>query len=298
MLHKHLEILRNALSLGDEDIIALQARKMAALAEETPPLAELAELLQNQQYAAAVRWLNDYQKQHTAIAPYADPEIDALKLELRAVEQELVALTTQKEEYGQTLDEFNALYYAHCGELVGQILRLKLAAAKKAPQPQQQEQEQQAFDDFQQAHQQAKKPPPELSAEDRRELKKMYRQACQLCHPDMLAEEDKARGTKQFQELDAAYKQNNITAVREILSALQSGRDFAGAADSLQEKEALTRQITVNRQKIATLKKEIAALLADEDLQNILAIKDWQAHFAAVHKDLQAELQRLQKEAE
>ena len=296
MLHKHLEIMRNALSLGDEDIIALQTRKMAALAEETPPLAELAELLQSQQYAAAVRWLNDYQKQHTAIAPYADPEIDALKLELRAVEQELVALTTQKEEYAQTLDEFNALYYAHCGELVGQILRLKLAAAKKAPQPQQQEQ--QAFDDFQQAHQQAKKPPPELSAEDRSELKKMYRQACQLCHPDMLAEEDKARGTKQFQELQAAYKQNNITAVRDILSALRSGRDFAGAADSLQEKEALTRQITANRQKIVTLKKEIAALLADEDLQNILAIKDWHVHFAAVHKDLQAELQRLQKEAE
>ncbi|MGI9347458.1 MAG: J domain-containing protein [Gammaproteobacteria bacterium] len=295
MLHNHLEILRNALSLGDEDIIALQTRKMAALAEETPSLAELTELLQSQQYAAAVRWLNDYQKQHAAIATYTDPEIDALKLELRAVEQELVTLTTQKEEYVQTLDEFNALYYAHCGELVGQILWLKLAAAKKAPQPQQQEQ--QAFDDFQQAHQQAKKPPPELSAEDRSELKKMYRRACQLCHPDMLAEKDKARGTKQFQELDAAYKQNNITAVREILSALQSGRDFAGAADSLQEKEALTRQITANRQKIATLKKEVAALLVDEDLQNILAIKDWQAHFAAVRKDLQAELQRLQKEA-
>ena len=296
MLHNHLEILRNALSLGDEDIIALQTRKMAALAEETPPLAELTELLQNQQYAAAVRWLNDYQKQHTAIAPYADPEIDALKLELRAVEQELVALTTQKEEYGQTLDEFNALYYAHCGELVGQILRLKLAAAKKAPQPQQQAQ--QAFDNFQKAHRQAKKPPPELSAEDRRELKKMYRQACQLCHPDMLAEEDKARGTKQFQELDAAYKQNNITAVRDILSALKSGRDFAGAADSLQEKEALTRQITVNRQKIATLKKEIAALLEDEVLLDIMIIKDWHAHIDAIHKDLQAELQRLQKEAE
>ena len=294
MLHKHLEIMRNALSLGDEDIIALQTRKMAALAEETPPLAELAELLQSQQYAAAVRWLNDYQKQHAAIAPYADPEIDALKLELRTVEQELVTLTTQKEEYVQTLDEFNALYYAHCGELQEQILQIKLVAKS----PIKAAQARQAFDDFQQAHQQVKKPPPELSAEDRRELKKMYRQACQLCHPDMLAEKDKARGTKQFQELDAAYKQNNITAVRDILSALRSGRDFAGAADSLQEKEALTRQITTNRQKIVTLKKEIAALLEDEVLLDIMIIKDWHAHIDAIHKDLQAELQRLQKEAE
>ena len=294
MLHKHLEILRNALSLGDEDIIALQTRKIAALAEETPPLAELAELLQSQQYAAAVRWLNDYQKQHTAIAPYADPEIDALKLELRTVEQELVTLTVEKEGYVQLLDEFGTLYYAHCGKVVEQIFQLKLAAAEKSSQ----QQAQQAFDNFQKAHRQAKKPPPELSAEDRRELKKMYRQACQLCHPDMLAEEDKARGTKQFQELDAAYKQNNITAVREILFALQSGRDFAGAADSLQEKEALTRQITTNRQKIATLKKEIAALMEDEVLLDIMIIKDWHAHIDAIHKDLQAELQRLQKEAE
>ena len=294
MLHKHLEILRNALSLGDEDIIALQTRKIAALAEETPPLAELAELLQSQQYAAAVRWLNDYQKQHTAIAPYADPEIDALKLELRTVEQELVTLTVEKEGYVQLLDEFGTLYYAHCGKVVEQIFQLKLAAAEKSSQ----QQAQQAFDNFQKAHRQAKKPPPELSAEDRRELKKMYRQACQLCHPDMLAEEDKARGTKQFQELDAAYKQNNITAVREILSALKSGRDFAGAADSLQEKEALTRQITTNRQKIATLKKEIAALMEDEVLLDIMIIKDWHAHIDAIHKDLQAELQRLQKEAE
>ena len=294
MLHKHLEILRNALSLGDEDIIALQTRKMAALAEETPPLAELAELLQSQQYAAAVRWLNDYQKQHTAIAPYADPEIDALKLELRTVEQELVTLTVEKEGYVQLLDEFGTLYYAHCGKVVEQIFQLKLAAAEKSSQ----QQAQQAFDNFQKAHRQAKKPPPELSAEDRRELKKMYRQACQLCHPDMLAEEDKARGTKQFQELDAAYKQNNITAVRDILSALKSGRDFAGAADSLQEKEALTRQITTNRQKIATLKKEIAALMEDEVLLDIMIIKDWHAHIDAIHKDLQAELQRLQKEAE
>ena len=295
MLHNHLEILRNALSLGDEKLVALQARKIKTMTVDMPPLQELADLLQSQQYAAAARWLTAYQKEHAAVAAYVDPEIEALKLELRTLEQELIELTAKKEEYEQILEEFNALYYAHCGELVEQILLRQLAAAKNTPE--QAAQVEKTFDDFKRAREEAKEPLPELSQEDRDELRMMYKKACQLCHPDTLAEEDKARGTAQFQELQAAYKRNDVAAVQAILAALKSGRGYKDAADDLQEKDALNSRIASTRQKVTTLKNELAAMLADSALQEILTLKDWEAHFAAIRKELQAELARLEAEA-
>ena len=128
----------------------------------------------------------------------------------------------------------------------------------------QRQREEFARDKAQSEEAQAAEPPAaELDADEEDRLKKAYRRACHLCHPDRIAAEFKAQAEALFKALGAAHKRKDVAAVERFLAQLQRGV-FTAASEALTDREALQARIHALRASIDALNAEIAAIAADE----------------------------------
>lgn len=155
-----------------------------------------------------------------------------------------------------------------------------------------------ARDKAQSEEAQAAEPPAaELDADEEVRLKKAYRRACHLCHPDRVAAEFKAQAEALFKALGAAHKRKDVAAVERYLAQLQRGV-FTAASEVLTDREALQARIRELRASIDALNAEIAAIAADETwalLQGIADEAALQDYLEEQRALLLAELEVLQE---
>ena len=147
------------------------------------------------------------------------------------------------------------------------------------------------------AAQAAESPAAELDADEEARLKKAYRRASQLCHPDRVAEEFKAQATELFKELGAAYKRKDVAEVERILAQLQRGV-FTAASEALTDRDALQTRIAELRASIDAINAEIAALAEDETWELLQGFADeaaLQEYLEEQRELLLAELAALQE---
>ena len=88
------------------------------------------------------------------------------------------------------------------------------------------------------------------------ELKKAYRKASQICHPDRVSEDMKDVAEQLFIQLNQAYEKNDIARVNKILAELEQGI-FAPRSETVSEKSQLQSIITQLKFKIAQIETEI-----------------------------------------
>ena len=79
----------------------------------------------------------------------------------------------------------------------------------------------------------------ELTDEEKIELKKNFRKATTMCHPDKVTEEQKEEAQRVFIELKKAYDEHDIAKVNQILNDLEKGKSFDSNSDISSEKEKL-----------------------------------------------------------
>ena len=128
----------------------------------------------------------------------------------------------------------------------------------------QRQREEFARDKAQSEEAQAAEPPAaEISADEEARLKKAYRRASQLCHPDRVAAEFQAQAEALFKTLGQAYKRRDVAEVERILAQLQRGV-FTAASEALTDRDALQARIRELRASIDAINAEIAAIAADE----------------------------------
>ena len=292
---KRLEIIQNAIVLGDEDIIALQIPKLP------PEAAALTKLLADQQYAEASIWLTQHRQNNLMPAEYKDPELSGLQAELVALENKLTALTAEKADYEREIAEFTAAYMQEVGPILQKVLQQQKDAAEKAAQNQTAAEKRrnedlkkarQNYEEF--TRQQQEQPPSNnLSEEEKGELKKLYKQAANKCHPDKLPDDKKEIGTQMFKELESAYRQQDLKTVRQIWQKLQDGDWRAGSA-IIVNPQILRRRIAEARQNINALTAELKSIQTDEVYRLLQSLKTqnitWEEHFAQIKKDLQNQL--------
>ncbi|MGS9083383.1 hypothetical protein ACQWFZ_26130, partial [Salmonella enterica subsp. enterica serovar Infantis] len=75
------------------------------------------------------------------------------------------------------------------------------------------------------------------------ELKRVWRQASRLCHPDVLADELKEQAHQMMVQLTQARQNADLAAIRELLTQLKSGLEPIIASDSLNNLEHLSHKI-------------------------------------------------------
>jgi len=156
------------------------------------------------------------------------------------------------------------------------------------------------YDEFENDYEQIKQEQKDvikLDDDEKAELKKLYKKAARLCHPDMVAKTIKDKAHEIMQALNAAYSKKDLAKIKEILHSLESGTTLTTASDVIEDKETLKNKVKEFKNTIAELKGEIEEIQKDDTFQIIAELDDWDAYFEELKSKLNKEKERLEEEA-
>ena len=288
---RRLEILKNFVILEEPDELYRVADKLSAF-DFNADIAEILYDINQREYSKAIRHIESFISKYQQITIWTDPEIAALKLEIRNLENQLNAYDNEKTELEKILSDFQHRHTIELGELILEILylrKLKYKDDKEKYQDAEQDEKQykEQFDTEQE------RVLFDLTEEERFELKKKFRKATVLCHPDKVMDEHKKSAQEIFIELKEAYDANNLKRVSEILIDLESGNYFKPKSETISQKELLKAAIVKLRRKIIDIETVIIEIKESETYQTINGISDWDEYFIELKEKLVEELQIL-----
>ncbi|MGB0937411.1 MAG: hypothetical protein ACPGTQ_08130 [Colwellia sp.] len=384
---KRLELIKNCISLDEEELIDLQVislKKIQLNNEDTNINKEINKIvmyLENHEFSQAYSEIELFLANKSALINYIDPNIQALKLELKVLENKLQSQIEDKNNKTNKVDDFNREYHLQLGELLQKILSLReeilylqtrgakdhldslkikyqslkakvrqrkseilkqedfltnvdefsdeydvlLADIQKAKDRLNDDEieledirkrikkEQKEFeqDESQQEYKEAQQdkasfdqeyeeiisaPIYKLNADEIKELKKIYRAASKLCHPDIVAEEFKEQATDIMTAVNIAYKEKNLKELTQLLTKLQKGLAFTVASDSINNLELLKEKLDELKLKYKTVKNEILEINNSQTYQVIQDIEDWDVYFLSIKTELESNLSQLTDE--
>lgn len=289
---KRLEILKNYVILEDLDDIARENAKLQSFNFQQD-INQITQSLERHEFANAVTLIDTFIKNHHAVILYHDIDLTALKLEIRQLEHQLNAFDNEKIEIEKLLAEFHHRHTKELGWYISRLLHLRKLLSQDDP-----EQYTEAVQDEAEYNQQVEientKTIHELDESQRQDLKKSYRKASQICHPDRVSDDMKAVAEQMFIQLNQAYEQNDIRAVNKILAELEQGI-FRPRSETVSEKQQLQAIISQLKFKIEQAEKEIFTMKDTETYQTVVEIADWNRYFAETKEQLIDEVDRLEE---
>ncbi len=287
---KRLELIKSLISLEEEDEITTHVSKLGQLVL-TPELITLIIYLKEKSYSKAVIAIEVFINQHHNLTVYIDPEIEGLKLEAKSLEAELNKLSNEKADLEKLIHEFGVRHNKELGELILKILRFRKNKAKGTPK------ETEAEEDYKSYSQEFEickyEKIAELSEEELIEIKKKYRKASKLCHPDVVSEDQKELADKLFAELNTAYERNDLEKVNEILENLEKGNFFVNKSDAINEKQLMKTEIEKLRTRIQELQQQVNSIKESDAYKTICTIIDWDVYFKETKEKLENQANEL-----
>jgi len=291
---KRLEILKNHIILEDLEELKKQTIKLSEYDFNTD-LLEIINDIQKEEFASAITKIQNFINQNQLLAIWDDPEIAALRFEVKILENQLNGFENEKVELEKLLSDFHHRHSIELGDIILEILKLRKLKYKEDK-----EKHEEAEEDYRQYNEQfneeKEKIKYELTEEEKLELKKTFRKASFMCHPDKIGDEYKDAAEKIFVDLKDAYDANDLNKVSEILNNLEKGNFFKAMSDTISEKEKLIAASAKLRMQIKTLESEIITIRQSETYQIIINIEDWDAYFKKTRELLEQELQELKAE--
>lgn len=226
-----------------------------------------------------------------------DLDIKGLKQELKMLENQLQAMDSEKIELEKLLSDFQYRHSAELGDLLLEILRLRMILYK-VDQKKYEEAERDEKCYREQVSTDRKKIKLELNSDEKKEIRKKFRKATLLCHPDKVSENLKESAQAMFIRLKTAYDSNDLKQVAEILTHLEKGEYFKSNSDTVSERELLQLEIDKLRKRIHALEKDISAIKDSNTYKKVIAINDWDVYFTNMKTKLEGELEAMKKEIE
>lgn len=303
-LMQRLEAIRNLLLLEDEDAIQGQLTRLEQ-AQSLPAVAEVIGLLVKQDWGNAQIRISEILARGMAVVEYQDQELAALRLEAMALEAELMGLATEQAELERLIRDFDRRQYEALGDVLAECLRLRrevlhLQASKsgKAEDRSAEQEAREEYEEYQQARAEAEQEPQAhiLDAEAQTELKRLYKAACQRCHPDRVGDEDKAAAQAVFIQVQDAFRQSDLEALHRIHAVLDQKNPFANPIRTSTEKLKLEQNIARLALQVANLIHIIRGLRASETYRTLAGISDWAVYFATARQHLEAECESLSRQ--
>lgn len=288
---KRLEIIKNYVILEDIEDITRENTKLKMYAFQQD-IADITQALQQYSFDTAITLIDQFIKNHHALVIYHDIDVSALKLEIRQLEHQLNAYDNEKIELDQLRSEFHHRHTNELGSYIKRLLHLRKISTKDNPE-EYAEAVQDEEDYNEQIEIESEKTIYELDEHQRKELKKAYRQASQICHPDRVNEEMKNIAQEIFIQLNEAYKKNDLAEVQRILSELNQGM-FKPRSETVSKAEQLKVIVQILKHKIEKVEQEIFAIKDSEDYQTISGIDDWNTYFEEIKTQLVEEIDYLE----
>jgi len=306
---KRLEIIKAAISIDEEEIIELQVMKLSKLKCEDKVL-NILKMINKKNYVRVIIEIESYLKKYSEITVFEDSEFQTLLLELKALETKLENISNAKDEYLNSIREFNIEYYLHLGPILNEILKLeemliqiKLDKMKAANQTfkegyielnEEYEELKQDHTTFNEEYEEIKSEDRvELDVDEKKELKMLFRKAGKLCHPDIVSDEHKENATEMMKELNDAYSSRDIEKVKEILYTLENSSEFRVSSDTVENKELLKSKIINIKSKINELNQEVKEIKNKEAIKIMSEYKDLKIYFNKLKKQFEEECLNL-----
>ena len=287
---KRLQLIKTLISLEEEDEIDLHIAKLQEYVLLID-IKNIVECLKNKLYSKAVIAIETFIDKHNSITVYVDPEIEALRLEIKSLETEFNHLSDEKADLEKLIHQFGIRHNDELGNLLLKILQHRMEKAKGTPKQKETEED---YKNYEKQFEATKKEKVvSLTDEEQKELKDKYRKASKLCHPDVVSDGQKEFATKLFSELSSAYEKNDLEKVKEILSNLEKGNFFVNKSDTITEKQLLLSEIEKLRLKVKELKEEIDFISSSDTYKSIVSINNWDQYFEDAKKALQLQLKQF-----
>ncbi len=288
---RRLEILKNYILLEDVEELKKEAQKLSEY-NFNSDISEIIAAIETKEFSFAINKIQNFISQNQQLAIWNDPEIPALKLEIKLLENQLNAFDNEKIELEKILSEFQHRHSIELGKIILEILKLRKIKFKDDK-----KKYEEAENDFKQYNENYQKEKEkkqfDLSDNEKAELKQKFRKATFLCHPDKVGEKFKDAAQKSFIELKAAYDANDLKKVTEILNELEKGDNFKTISDTVSEKEKLKAALAKLRRQIKILENELVTIKNSETFKTIISISDWNRYFSETKEKLGKELDEL-----
>lgn len=275
-----------------------QAQVQLGLIRQQAVPASVSEILtqfEHGDYAEAARLISAFRATYQRLVLYDDEEVFFLKLELKTLEQEVVALENEKAEIDWAINAFIQRYHTAFGELLAEKSRLQLQyeQLRNRALPNQTKTEYEKFRE--KLNQKPVFQRPEITDDDRELLKKRYRRAVMLCHPDKTPKEHEAAAQALFVKLTDAYQQNDLIRVTALLQEIEQGtwQSTVSRSDVLTERTKLRQAIAQLRSKVAELRNAIDKLMTGSNFSDIPTADAWDEFAVKERIEHQAEIDIL-----
>ena len=257
--------------------------------------------VENSRYDDALLIIEDFLKQNRALASRYNPLISALKVELHFQDRELNLHRTDRDEVVKLMHNFQTKYHFSLGTLLDQLLflRKEKLAIQALAHPRLKAKYEAALKEYEEYHEMHNSPIKgimyNLPDEEKRELKRLYRKACLICHPDHVSEEQEEKAKAMFEELQEAYTCNDIRKVRLIAELLEKTGEFEMRFEKSDDAEVLRLYIERILLESEEIKNEIQELKGSGVYQTIENIsEEWGAYFARVGDTFKGQIQDLE----
>ena len=288
---KRLELIKSLISLEEEDEIDKHVFKL----EQLGMIVELETIifsLKEKSYSKAAIAIEQFVNQYNNVSIFIDPEIDGLKLEAKSLEACLNKLSGERADLEKLIHEFGVRHNKELGELILKILKYRKNKAKGTSEETEAEED---YKNYSQEFEVSKNEKiADLSEEELIEIKKKYRKASKLCHPDVVSEDQTELADKLFTELNKAYEQNDLKNVSEILENLKRGNFFVSKSDMITEKQLLKAEIEKLKIRLSELLQQIELIKKSDAYKTIDSIKDWNVYFKETKEKLEIQAKELE----
>lgn len=225
--------------------------------------------------------------------------------QIRALSSQIARLEEEKAGCQCCIDQYYRLFRVQLGELLLQTtdlqLKLALQRASQTGRRSDSEEAQSWQERFAQtnrivqeaiAHQ-----PTQLDETAETELRRLYRQAVLLAHPDRHANNPDrvAQATAFMVQLNDAYKQRDLATVRRLVFDLNESHWLTDQAEATYDLAALQQwhERLVDRQ--TKLQQEINRLKAEESYQLMREGSDLTTHFSNLRQRMQQQIDHLRQ---
>ncbi len=287
---KRFDLIKTLIALDEPDELPAHLNKLS-VQNLTDELEQIVALLRRGQFTEAVSRIDQFGKEHAALTAYVDVELSALKIEIRILELQVQALEAEKADIEKLFHEFDIQYKLRLGDLILKLLELRRVQATTDGERTEAEQD---YNNYNQQYTEIRQQPRfELSPDEQRDLKRKFRKAAQLCHPDVVAEALKQQAETLFNELKAANDRNDLKHVTEILEKLERGDTFVPRSETVTEKALLKHERTRLQALAIQLQTDVQALQQSQDYQMVSQLTDWEIYFAGKRQQLEDQMEAL-----
>lgn len=231
-----------------------------------------------------------------------DPEAEALGAKQAGLEAQVAELAARRAEMEERVQQFEIHQYRALGDILGECLRLRqalldLLAARSgsAEDAAAQARARAEWEAYAEAGSQTAERPP-LDEADEAELKRRYRAAAMVCHPDRVGEARRDLAHGLFLRVQQAYRQGDLEALEGLIREIegQFGGDLAAPAGT--GSTHFKKRIAALQIQAADLILAIQTRQLDPDYRRASQPEEWEPYFREARLQFEAECRTLRSQ--